>query len=247
MSQWFDKMKVSEEEISRNQRQAFTFAFVQTLPILFSYLFLSLAFGIMMQEAGFSIVWAWLISLTVYTGAFQFVLVSFLSAGTNLVTVALTALAMNSRHIFYGVTFLEEFKKMGRRYPYMIFSLTDETYALNCSITIPEELDREQVLFYIAHLSRIYWMTGTIAGALIGKWIPFDFQGIDFCMTALFVTIFIDQWKSASSHVPALTGLISSVLFLILLGADSFLLPALAVTTAILILTGKKEVAADEN
>lgn len=228
----------------RNKRELY-YAWKQTIPILFSYVFLSLAFGITMLEAGLSMVWAWLISLTVYTGAFQFILVSFLSEGASLFTVVLTALAVNSRHIFYGVSFLEEFKSMGRRYPYMIFSLTDETYALSCSLELPSELDRKQVLFYIARFSRIYWMLGTILGTLIGEFIPFDFEGIDFCMTALFVTIFIDQWKKAKTHIPAITGLISSIVFLILLGTDNFVLPAILITTAVLIAT-RKEVERNE-
>ena len=106
------------------------YALGKTIPIMFSYLFLSMAFGIMMNQAGFPFYWAYLVSLTVYTGAFQFVMVSFLSAATGIATIALTALAMNCRHMFYGVTFLKEFKSMGKRYLYMIFSLTDETYAL---------------------------------------------------------------------------------------------------------------------
>lgn len=228
-------------KIRNISRKEWKFSLIKTLPILFSYLFLSMAFGIMMQEAGFSIFWAWLVSFTVYTGAFQFVLVTFLSAGTNLLTVALTALAMNSRHIFYGVSFLDEFKKMGNYYPYMIFSLTDETYALNCSIEFPEHFNKEHCLFCIACLSRGYWILGTLTGSLIGRWIPFDFTGIDFCMTALFVTIFIDQWKKTSNHLPAIVGLISSICFWAILGADHFILPALLVTTAILMLSQGRE------
>ena len=151
------------------------YALGKTVPIMFSYLFLSMAFGIMMNQAGFPFYWAYLVSLTVYTGAFQFVMVSFLSAATGIATIAFTALAMNCRHMFYGVTFLKEFKSMGKRYPYMIFSLTDETYALYCSLEYPENLDRHQIMFDIAWLSRAYWLSGTLVGALLGQMIPFDF------------------------------------------------------------------------
>lgn len=212
------------------------YALGKTIPIMFSYLFLSMAFGIMMNQAGFPFYWAYLVSLTVYTGAFQFVIVSFLSAGAGIATIALTALAMNCRHMFYGVTFLKEFKSMGKRYPYMIFSLTDETYALYCSLEYPEELDHHQVMFDIAWLSRAYWLIGTLVGALLGQIIPFDFEGVDFCMTALFVTILIDQWKKTENHAPAVIGGVSAVVFLLIFGASRFMLPSLMMTTALLLI-----------
>lgn len=212
------------------------YALGKTIPIMFSYLFLSMAFGIMMNQAGFPFYWAYLVSLTVYTGAFQFVIVSFLSAGAGIATIAFTALAMNCRHMFYGVNFLKEFKSMGKRYPYMIFSLTDETYALYCSLEYPEELDHHQVMFDIAWLSRVYWLIGTLVGALLGQIIPFDFEGVDFCMTALFVTILIDQWKKTEDHAPAVIGGVSAVVFLLIFGAARFMLPSLMVTTALLLI-----------
>ena len=212
------------------------YALGKTIPIMFSYLFLSMAFGIMMNQAGFPFYWAYLVSLTVYTGAFQCVIVSFLSAGAGIATIAFTALAMNCRHMFYGVTFLKEFKSMGKRYPYMIFSLTDETYALYCSLEYPEELDHHQVMFDIAWLSRVYWLIGTLVGALLGQIIPFDFEGVDFCMTALFVTILIDQWKKTEDHAPAVIGGVSAVVFLLIFGAARFMLPSLMVTTALLLI-----------
>ena len=201
------------------------YALGKTVPIMFSYLFLSMAFGIMMNQAGFPFYWAYLVSLTVYTGAFQFVM------------------AMNCRHMFYGVTFLKEFKSMGKRYPYMIFSLTDETYALYCSLEYPENLDRHQIMFDIAWLSRAYWLGGTLVGALLGQMIPFDFEGVDFCMTALFVTILIDQWKKCRNHAPAVIGGTSAAAFLLVFGASRFMLPSLLVTTALLLIftPGKEE------
>ena len=216
----------------------FKYALGKTVPILLSYLFLSMAFGIMMNQAGFAFYWAYLVSLTVYTGAFQFVIVSFLSAGAGLATIAFTALAMNCRHMFYGVTFLKEFRSMGKRYPYMIFSLTDETYALYCSLDYPKELDHQKIMFDIAWLSRVYWLSGTLVGALLGQLIPFDFEGVDFCMTALFITILIDQWRKSKNHAPAVIGGVSAVLFLLLFGSSRFMLPSLLVTTALLLLMG---------
>lgn len=227
------------------KKQEFQFAFTKTIPILFSYLFLGMAFGIIMYQAGFPFYWAVLISVIVYSGAFQFVLVPFLSAGTSLVTIAVTALAVNSRHLFYGLPFIEEFHSMGKRCPYMVFSLTDESFALNCATEFPENMNRKNIRFYMSMLCHCYWVCGTLFGAVLGQIIPFDFEGIDFCMTALFVTIFIDQWRKALSHVPAIIGLITSIVFLSILGANNFILPALLLSTAILVfygeLTGQKQ------
>ena len=136
---------------------------------------------------------------------------------------------------------------MGKRYPYMIFSLTDETYALYCSLEYPEDLDHHQIMFDIAWLSRAYWLAGTLVGALLGQIIPFDFEGVDFCMTALFVTILIDQWKKSEHHAPAVIGGISAVVFLLIFGASRFMLPSLILTTALLLLftPGGRNSAAD--
>ena len=142
---------------------------------------------------------------------------------------------VNIRHIFYGLSLLERFSKMGKKRLYMIFSLTDETYALYCSLEYPKDLDYHQIMFDIAWLSRAYWLVGTLAGALLGQIIPFDFEGVDFCMTALFVTILIDQWKKSENHAPAVIAGISAVVFLLIFGASRFMLPSLMVTTALLL------------
>lgn len=212
------------------------FAFIQSLPVLFGYIFLGIAFGILLQQVGYNFIWAFFISLVVFAGSLQFVLVTFLGAGTALPVVALMTLFINSRHIFYGLSFVEQFKKMGKRYPYMIFSLTDETYSVLCSLKSPNDLDEDRIKFFIALLNHSYWIIGSVLGALIGQLIPYDFAGIDFSMTALFVVIFIEQWKAAKSHIPAITGLVCGLISLITLGADKFLLPSLLVTVMILML-----------
>lgn len=217
--------------------KTFRYAWIKSVPIMCSYLFLSMAFGIAAKEAGVWAFAAFLISAFIYTGVFQFVMISFIAANTPVLTIVMTALLMNSRHMFYGLQFVEKFRSMGWKYPYMIFSLTDETYSVNCSLgEIPEGVDEKCALYDIALLARIYWLAGTLAGLFLGTVIPFDFQGIDFCLTALFVTIFIDQWKNFKSHIPALTGLITGIIFLLLLGPDTFILPTLITAVAVLIL-----------
>ena len=168
-----------------------------------SYLFVAMAYGMMMQEAGFAWYDSLLASITIYTGAFQFVLITFLSSGASVLTIAVTALLMNSRQAFYSLSFVDKFKKMGRKMPYMIHTMTDETYAVNCTLTEQGE-ERRGIMFFVALFSRCYWMIGAVAGGVLGSLIPFELEGIDFGMTALFVIIFIDQWEKAKDHFPAL-------------------------------------------
>ncbi|WP_461879641.1 AzlC family ABC transporter permease [Fusicatenibacter sp.] len=215
-------------------------AFVKSIPIFCSYVFVSMAYGMMMASAGFPWYDSLLVSLTVYTGAFQFVLITFLSSGASLITIALTALLMNSRQSFYSLTFLKEFKQMGRRKLYMIHTMTDETYAVNCTLDLPKK-EKEDTMFLVALFSRCYWMVGSVLGGILGQIIPFDLTGIDFCMTALFLIIFIDQWEKAKKHSPALTGLGIGILCLLIFGENRFMLPALLIVSALLLLFQRKE------
>lgn len=214
-------------------KQMIKFAFLKTIPVLLGYLFLGLAFGLLLQEAGYSFWWALLVSTVVYAGSIQFVLVTFLSGGTSLPVVAVMTLLINSRHAFYGLSFVEKFRKM-KTYPYMVFSLTDETYSLLCSLKVPEGMDEKKVMFLISLFDQLYWIAGSVIGGALGQVLPFDMTGIDFAMTALFVTIFVDQWREADSHLPALIGLASSVICLLIFGGSNFILPSLIITVSIL-------------
>ena len=215
-------------------------AFVKSIPIFCSYVFVSMAYGMMMASAGFPWYDSLLVSLTVYTGAFQFVLITFLSSGASLITIALTALLMNSRQSFYSITFLKEFKQMGRRKLYMIHTMTDETYAVNCTLDLPKK-EKEDTMFLVALFSRCYWIVGSVLGGILGQIGPFDLPGLDFCMTALFLIIFIDQWEKAEKHTPALTGLGIGVICLLIFGENRFMLPALLIVSALLLLFQRKE------
>lgn len=227
--------------MSRNRDREITKqAFIKTIPIMCSYLFVSMAYGMMMEAAGFHWYYSLLVSLTVYTGAFQFVLITFLSSGVSFVTVGLTAFLMNSRQSFYSLTFLDEFRKMGKRLPYMIHTMTDETYAVNLTLE-SEGKEKEDTMFLIAFFSRCYWMIGTVAGGVFGQIIPFDLAGIDFCMTALFIIIFIDQWEKTKNHFPALIGVGVAVICLLVVGQKNFMLPALIIVSGILLFMRKNE------
>lgn len=223
-------------------RREIAYALRRTVPVACGYIILGMAFGILLNEAGYGPLWALASSLFVYAGSMQFVMVSLLAAGAPLYTVAVTTFLVNARHIFYGLGFIEKYRGMGRRFPYMVFSLTDETYSVLCSMDPPEGLDWNDCAFYASLLDHAYWVIGSVLGAALGQAIPVDLTGIDFSMTALFVVIFVDQWKQFPSHVPALIGLVCAVIALLLFGPDNFLLIALIAAVAILVaLRGRLE------
>lgn len=220
-----------------NNKETFRFALKKSLPVLFGYLFLGSAFGIMLYDAGYNFIWAIIISLLVYAGSGQFLLVSLLSSGAALPTVAVMTLFINSRHMFYGLSFIEKFKKGGWRYPFMIFGLTDETYSVNTSFsTVPKNVDDAKARYLISLFDHIYWIFGSVVGSLAGQLIPIDFTGIDFSMTALFVAIFIDLLleQKGRRKLVGLIGVVCAILCLIIFGADKFLLPTLIITVAVL-------------
>lgn len=227
-------------------KKAFRPAFAVTIPVLCGYLFIGFAFGVMLRDVGFAPPWAFLSSLTIYAGSGQYLLVSLLAANASLVTVAVMTLLLNCRHIFYGLSFLETFHQMGRKKWYMIFSLTDETYSLLCSLNTPEGIDPNAMRFWIALLDHSYWIFGSVIGAVIGGVLPFDSTGIDFAMTSLFTVIFVEQWMSARCHIPAFLGLGAAAISLAILGPDNFILPAMiAICVMLVALRGRlaKEVA----
>ena len=201
---------------------------------------MGIAFGLLLADAGYGFLWAFLASGLIYAGSIQFVMVNFLASGTGLLTVAFMTLLINSRHLFYGITFIEKFKKMGKRYPYMIFSLTDETYSLLCSLNAPEEFDEQDVYFSISAMDQCYWVFGSVLGAAIGQLLPFDTTGIDFAMTALFVVIFVEQWLSFPTHFPAVIALVSGLACLMIFGPSGFILPSLLITVTVLLCFRRK-------
>lgn len=202
------------------------YVFKQTLPVLCGYMVLGIAYGLSMHEAGYNWLWTLLISLFVYAGSAQFALIGML--GGNILSAAVTVLSINSRMLFYGISLIERFRplKKGSKF-YAIFSLSDETYSLLCGTKPPEHLDDKKVVFLTGLLDQSYWVLGSLLGALLGQALPFDMTGVDFAMTALFTVIFVEQRLTAKSKLPTVIGLCFSLLFLLILGPQSFLLPAL--------------------
>ena len=210
-------------------RKTLAAAFPLTVPVLMGYLAIGMAFGLMLQSIGYGAHWALLMSLVIYAGSGQYLGVALLAAGAPLPHVAFMTLMVNFRHLVYGLSMLEKFRGMGTRKFYMIFSLTDETYALLSSARAPEGVDEHDFFFAVAMLDHSYWILGSVLGSLLGSALGFDTTGVDFAMTALFLVIAVGQWKAAGSHIPALLGGAATLASLLLVGAEDMLMPALAI------------------
>lgn len=222
-------------------------AFISTVPVMTGYLVLGMGFGIILKTKGYGMLWAFIMSTFIYAGSMQFVAVNLLTGGVSFLTVALTTLMVNARHLFYGISMVDRYKGAGAEKPYLIFALTDETYSLVCNENSVKNINNKHGYFFaVSLLNQIYWVTGSVAGSLLGSVIPFNTEGIDFALTALFITVFVEQWLSSEKHSPALIGVGCSVLCLLIFKQDNFLIPSMIIITALLVIFRKKEAAADD-
>lgn len=215
-------------------------AFGDTLPVMAGYVFLGFGFGILMQQSGFGVVWAVAMSLFIYAGSMQYVAVSLLSSGAGLLTAALTAFVVNARHLFYVISMIDAYQDSGRKKPYLIFGLTDETYSLVSRTRHPDP----GYCFWVTLFDHCYWVLGTLLGGLAGTVLRINYEGVEFALTALFVTIFVEQWLSTKKHGPAIVGVAVTALSLLIFGKDIFLIPSMAAIAACLMImrrTGKEE------
>ena len=213
-------------------------AFVASIPVMTGYLVMGIAFGILLADKGYGWWWAAIMGLTIYGGSMQFVAVNLLSSGATVISTAIVSLLVQARHLFYGVSMLERYRGMGKVKPYLIFGMTDETYALACN-GAPEGVDKRLYYFLITLFDQIYWITGDAIGGMLGAAIKFDTTGMDFAMTALFIVIFTDQALSTHDHVPAIIGVVSTLICLLIFGAENFLIPSMLVITALLLGLGE--------
>lgn len=214
--------------------------FLDTIPVLTGYLFLGAGFGILLSEAGYGPGWAAFMALCVYAGSGQYLLVSLLTSGASLISNAIATLLVNVRHLFYGISLVDTYKNAGKRKPYLIFALTDETYSLVTQAKLPEGIDRTAYCFYVSLFNQCYWLAGCTLGNLAGFLLPIDFTGVSFVLTSLFVTMFVEQWLSTKDHAPALIGVICTAICLIIFGSDLFLIPSMAAIAGLLILRRKR-------
>ena len=212
-------------------------AFLASLPVMAGYVVLGIAFGVLMENKGYGFLWSAFMSITVFAGSMEFVAVDLLGSGASLISAAIMTLLVNARHLFYGISMLQRYKGAGRAKPYLIFGLTDETYALVVN-GAPEGTDEKRYYLLVTLFDQIYWVTGSILGGLLGAAVTFDTTGIDFAMTALFVVIFTEQLLTADDYAPAVIGVGSALLCLLVFGAQDFLIPSMLLITALLLAVG---------
>ena len=208
------------------------YVFVRSLPIMAGYIVLGLGFGVLLQSKGYGAGWALVMSGLIYAGSMQYVAIDLLAGGASLISAALMTLMVNARHLFYGLSCVERFGRMDKRIrPYMITSLTDETYSVFCGLSGDEE---DGVMFRVTLYDQIYWVSGSILGTLLAQGLPFDLTGIDFSMTALFVVICAEKALEMKNRVPMAIGAFCALAMLFLLGPSAFLAPALGLTAVLL-------------
>ena len=212
------------------------FAFHRTVPIMIGFFPLGIAYGVLMENAGYNFTWTFFCSVIVLSGSLQYLMLTFFAGGISLITVLVMAMLLNSRHLFYGISFIDQFKSYGPWKYFMIYGLADENYSLLCAYNHEEGLDDKKVNTFSSLLVVLYWVIFSTLGGLIGPLITFNTTGIDFALTALFIVIVLDQLKDADTKLPAILAAGSSLLCLALLGPDNFLLPSLLVTVGLLVL-----------
>lgn len=227
-------------------QQTMKTAFIRSLPLMAGYIVLGMGFGMTLENNGFGIGWALAMSVLIYAGSMQYVAISLLASGASLISTALTTLMVNGRHLLYGISMIDKYKGAGKKKPYLIFALTDETYSLVCrKEDCPEGMDYHTLCILVSLFNQLYWVLGSFIGSALGTVIPFDMTGVDFSMTALFVTVFVEQWLSTKNHIPALMGLGASVVCLILFGSDNFLIPSM-IAIIVLMAVGRTKIEREE-
>ena len=213
---------------------SFKYALGRSVPVLIGFFPVGVAYGILMENIGYSFIWSALTSIFVYAGSLQMLMVSFFAENIPIISVIVTSLLLNSRHLFYGLSFIEKIRSYGAWRFFMVFTLTDESYSLLCSYKDRDDVDEKKVHIFSAGLIYLYWICFSALGGLVGHFISFDTTGIDFALTALFIVILSDGLRSAKSKIPAVIAAVSCVLCIIIFGADNFLLPSLLISVAAL-------------
>lgn len=230
----------SHEAKQRHLAAALRAAFPYTVPVLTGFLFLGIAYGVLMNAKGYGPLWSTLMSAVAFGGSMQFVAISLLTTVFDPIQAFLLSCMVNARHLFYGLSMLEKYRGLGTARIPLIYVLCDETFSLVSTVDPPEGIDRKSFYLSISLLNYSYWVGGTALGGFLGNFIPIDTTGMDFALTALFVVLFLELWKRRENRPAGAIGICSTVLSLILFGAEHLVIPAMVMIVAIL-LGGRKK------
>lgn len=225
---------------------AFKLAFPKTIPIMAGFVFLGISYGFLMTDAGYSMIYPVSTSAGVFAGSLEFLFVELLNAPFNPWLILFLTLMINARHIFYGISMLDKFKDTGWKKYFLIFGMCDETFSINCDLKLPKHVDNAWYMLHITWLNYIYWVGGVVLGCILSHFINVDIKGLDFVLTSLFLVIVVEQWLTQKNHTPALVGIISSVVMLIIFKfvsptVDYFALPAMILMLIVFYIIYKKK------
>lgn len=224
----------------RTRRQAaFRAAFPATIPVMTGFLCLGLAYGVLMQSKGYGPLWSVLMSAVAFGGSMQFVAITLLTSAFDPLQAFFLSILVNARHMFYGLALLERYKNLGKARPFLIYTLCDETFSLISTLEVPEDVERRDFYVWISLLNYLYWIAGTALGGLMGGLFPFDTTGMDFALTALFVVLFLEQWKRRENRPAGVLGILCAAVSLAAFGPENLVVPAMALVLLAL-LGGRK-------
>ena len=222
------------------RKKAFRAAFPHTIPIFAGFWFLGMTYGIYMNVSGFSFWYPMLMSLFIFAGSMEFVAVNLLLGAFDPLQALAMTLMINARHLFYGISMLDRYRGQGWKKIYLIFGMCDESFSINYTAEIAEDVDSGWFMLFVTLLNHFYWFFGATLGGVFGSFIHFNTEGLDFVMTAMFVVIFLEQWMKEKKHISAVVGILLSLLCLTAFGADNFVIPAmLAIFVSLTLLQGR--------
>lgn len=233
-------MDTSPRNTERRLGPALRAAFPHTIPVLTGFLFLGVAYGVLMNTKGYGPLWATLMSAVAFCGSMQFVAISLLTTVFDPLQALLLSFLVNARHLFYGIAMLEKYRGLGKARVPLIYVLCDETFSLVSTVEPPQGVDKKRFYLSVSLLDYAYWVLGTALGGLLGDFIPFDTAGLDFALTALFVVLFLEQWKKKENRAAGLIGICATAACLLAFGPDNLVIPAMLVIVAILLMGRKK-------
>ena len=228
------------------RRKALKAAFPCTIPIMTGFIFLGAAYGIYMNASGFSFVYPLFMSMLIYGGSLEFVAVEMLLSPFAPLQVFIMALLIQARHLFYGLSMLDKFRGTGWKKFYLIYGMCDETFSVNYTADIPEDVDCGWFMFFVTVVNQFYWVASATTGGIIGSLLKINTDGISFVMTAMFVVIFMDQWLKEDQHLSSLIGLGVSLICLLIFGVDSFMIPTM-ITIVVLLTVLRHRLEREEN